>query len=121
LADVQGVVDQLRATAADLEAQRDSAQVHAGQQQESLAYHLAQLHRRDDELASERRQQADYVRALEDRAHGEVHRVRQELHVAKKELQAAEKLRQSSEKRAPLRRRHSRQWQIPLRTGAPST
>lgn len=96
LLDAQQLVDQQRTQLIDLTVQRDQAIERAARLDAELAAHVARLAAREDEDARVRAQNAEHLRAVENRSHAEVDRARQEIRALQKELEAIRQAHQNA-------------------------
>jgi len=96
LLDAQQLIDQQRTQMIDLVAQRDQSIERAAQLDAELVAHVARLAAREDEDARVRAQNVEHVRAVENRSHAEVDRVRQEMRALQKELEMTRQAHQSA-------------------------
>lgn len=87
----QRLVDQQSAQLGDVTRQRDEALERAGGQEAEVAALRTRLEAQQAEGAAFRESQAAHLRAVEDRAHGEIDRARQETREIKQQLSALDK------------------------------
>ena len=90
LDDVQRLVDEQVARLADLATQRDAAAERATHFESELTAVRAQLNDVRAEAHAQRDAHAAHLRAVEDRAHGEIDRARQEAKAVQRALKSAE-------------------------------
>lgn len=100
LADLQRLCDQQLAQIADLTTQREDLRGRYNQVEQEFGTLQGRYSEREAVIAAERNRQADYVRAIEDRAHAEVDRARQETQALLKQLTSAQRERQTFERQA---------------------
>ncbi|UPG96555.1 DNA-binding protein [Luteibacter aegosomatissinici] len=90
LRDLQQWCDQQQTQLNDLRAQRDAAEERVHRADQEAMAQAARSRTRDAEDAAERQRLAEHVRAVEDRAHAEVDRIRAELRAVQKQRDATQ-------------------------------